>query len=140
MIFSGASGGPTFLAGPFLPKYAHKYRGGAGLFCGGLVNTNAAFRGDSDFIKSFDIYIVNGTKDFLLPGARAAMAYYKKKGMRVKGDFLPGVEHCGFSATMHQMLDARVRKIMGRRNKEEEELISRHPTIDDSVVHQADSL
>jgi hypothetical protein len=117
VIFSGASGGPTFMNGPWLRHFASNYRGGAVLFCSGLVTTAYSFVGSEDFKRNFLMYYYSGTEDFLLTGAYQAIAYYQSNGMTVRADFPAGEGHCTYSAYIDQLLDARVESILSQSDR-----------------------
>jgi hypothetical protein len=111
VVFTGASGGPTFMDGPWLRYYASQYRGGAMVFCGGLVQTAQPFRDAQGFKENFPLYYYIGTADFLLDGAQSAAAYYRGKGLKVEEEHPAGVGHCQFTAQLPALMSERLNKI-----------------------------
>ena len=109
VYYTGASGGPTFLSGPWLKRYAHQYRGGAILFCGGLSSTQFPYTTSPGFEEGVKLTYYVGDQDFLLSGAQQAIRYYQAKGFDVYSEFPQGVGHCGFSNQMGSLLNRFVR-------------------------------
>ena len=114
IIFTGASGGPTFMNGPWLRYYASQYRGGAVLFCGGLVQTGLPYRATYGFRENFKLAYYTGTKDFLLGGTKAAVEYYRTHGLQATEEYPEGIDHCAFAPYMNRLLDERIEKILGK--------------------------
>lgn len=124
VYYTGASGGPTFLSGPWLNRYGHQYRGGAILFCGGVSNTGFPYTTSPGYEKGVKLTYYNGDQDFLLGGAQQAIRYYKTKGFDVYSEFPVGIDHCGFSAQMGSLLNRFVKGYLDGSNSTEFNLVA----------------
>jgi len=117
IFFTGASGGPQFLTGQFVPLYGNHYRGGAVPMCGGggprgFSQTTRAFQPSADLIANFKIYYYTGTADFLYGQVRDSSQFYRSHGFETFEDFPQGVAHCKFN--MRSALDKGLAKIVAR--------------------------
>ena len=113
-VFTGQSGGPTFLTGPWIKRYASQFRGGALLLCGSRVRTNFTPRNwTPDFLNNFKMVFVNGRQDFLYDLARAAARDYRASGFNVETDFSGNYGHCAFRNGVQYEMDRGLASILG---------------------------
>ena len=114
VVFTGISGGSTFLAGPWIRHYASQYRGGAILMCGSWASSRLPFRDAPGFKERFPIFFHISTADFLLDGAKDAIEYHREKGLKVTADIPQGTGHCDFYDQMEPLFEERVKKILAQ--------------------------
>jgi hypothetical protein len=117
VAFTGASGGPQFLTGQFLPQYGNNYALGIALpICGG--GGPVGYRGwieklspSEDFKKYFRIHYNTGTSDFLFRDAKSSYDFYRGKGIsNIRFEDLTGQGHCRFPEGVTGVVD----KLLGQ--------------------------
>jgi hypothetical protein len=67
---SGQSGGPTFMTGTWMNKYAQQFMGGSVLMCGGLLFTNSTMQAPPEWRKAYKLRIETTANDFLNSGLK----------------------------------------------------------------------
>jgi hypothetical protein len=80
--------------------------------CGDMAYTEEPFRDAPGFKEHFQLFEYISTGDYLLPGAKDAIRYYQKRGMKVTVEIPPGTGHCDFYEDMDRILDERVAKAL----------------------------
>lgn len=112
VAFTGASGGPQFLTGQFLPQYGNNYALGMAFpVCGG--GGTVGYRGQieklnpsEDFKKYFKLHYNTGTSDFLFRDAKSSYDFYRGKGIsNIKFEDLTGQGHCQFAEGVTGVID-----------------------------------
>jgi len=105
VVFTGASGGPQFLTGQFLPLKGNNYIGGAIPLCGGggpqgFGSTARSFQPNANFKNYFKMFYYTQQGDFLHDQAADSASHYKSLGVtNVQSEFPAGGSHCGFNVT-----------------------------------------
>ena len=114
-IFSGASGGSTFLAGHFIPRHGAPYEGGLVSLCGGFLSTLMSGAPGGPTPGKFNVAMANGSDDFLLhyngAGANYSASIYESLDYPVTRDVQPGKGHCEFNKALGQTLEDHVKNI-----------------------------
>ena len=112
VVFSGQSGGPTFMTGTWMNKYAHQFSGGAVLMCGGLLRTSTTMEASNDWRRYFKLRIETTSSDFLNPGAHGAQQRFEGYGMDVQLTTHGDGSHCRFDKSPAEILEQRVAELM----------------------------
>ncbi len=115
VIFSGQSGGPTFMTGTWMNRYMQQFLGGAVFMCGGMLYSNTGMEASSDWRHYFKIRIETTTGDFLNSGAQSARQRYERYGMDVRLTTHGDGGHCQFNQSQASILDQRVAEILQAR-------------------------
>jgi len=115
VIFSGQSGGPTFMTGTWMNRYMQQFLGGAVFMCGGMLYSNSGMEASSDWRHYFKIRIETTTGDFLNGGAQNARQRYERYGMDVRLTTHGEGSHCKFDENPATILDQRVAEILQAR-------------------------
>jgi hypothetical protein len=97
VVFSGASGGATFLGSYFIPKYGKDYQGGALLACPGRL-TSLSTEGIAAGPKpdNFKMRIWSSSADYLRGMASSLPGDYRKHGYHDTKYFEAQGAHCQF--------------------------------------------
>lgn len=112
VIFSGKSGGPTFMTGTWMNRYMQQFAGGAVLMCGGMLHTNTRMEAAADWRRAFKVRIETSSGDFLNSGAHSALQRYEQYGMDVQLTTHGSGGHCSFDRTPAAILEQRVAELL----------------------------
>lgn len=112
VVFSGQSGGPTFLTGTWMNKYAQQFGGGAVLMCGGLLSTRTTMAASNEWRRYFKLRIETTSSDFLNSGAHGAQQRFEGYGMDVQLATHGAGTHCHFDQPPAEILEQRISEFM----------------------------
>jgi hypothetical protein len=115
VVFSGQSGGPTFMTGNWMNRYMQQFAGGAVLMCGGMLSASPRLEAPEYWRDFFKIRIETTTGDFLNPGAHSALQRYQRYGMDVQLATHGAGSHCKFDRSTAAILDERVAELLPAR-------------------------